>query len=56
MLKNELKTDNADPIQKSLKLLRQIDIFLNVKNQNISKIKNIHFQEYELKNEQKQIS
>lgn len=42
-----------EPIGQSQKLLRTIDIFLNVKNQNIKSIKNINFEEYELKNEQK---
>lgn len=43
----------GEPINKSEKLLRQIDIFLNVKNQNLRNRKNLHFEEYELKNEQK---
>lgn len=45
--------DDSDPISKSLRLLRKIDIFLNVKNQGLKKINNINFEEYELKNEQK---
>jgi len=42
-----------DPVSASQKLLRTIDIFLNVKNQRINTIKNINFEEHELKNEQK---
>jgi len=44
---------SSDPVSASQKLLRTIDIFLNVKNQRISTIKNINFEEHELKNEQK---
>lgn len=45
-----------DPVEESEKLLRSIDIFLNVKNQNLTKGKNLNFEEYELRNQQKHIS
>ena len=41
----------TDPFSTSQKLLRKIDIFLNIKNKNLKNIKNINFEEYELKNE-----
>ena len=49
---SSMKNDDiSDPVTESQKLLRTIDIFLNVKNQNIKSIKNLNFEEYELKNE-----
>ena len=44
-------TQQTDPFSTSQKLLRKIDIFLNIKNKNLKNIKNINFEEYELKNE-----
>jgi len=41
----------ADPFDESEKLLRQIDIFLHVKNQSLPKGKNLNFEEYELRNQ-----
>ena len=40
-----------DPLDESEKLLRQIDIFLNVKNQGQVRGKNLNFEEYDLKNQ-----